>query len=258
MDVGFELRQTRERRGMSLQQLSRITKINLRVLDAIEASDADRLPAAVFTRSFVRTYAAEIGLDPDDIWRRYLEQFDQPVAVAPATAEPDPVEPADNAPPWPRARVLYGRFGQIAVLVLVGLTAFALSRSSSDEPQAKTTPQAAPTVSAAGVMPSLPSEAQPVGTAGTAVVGGLQLTIAPIGPCWVQATVNGERIFATELRSGDRRNVDAPSEVTLRVGDPATFVFTINGKPARVGGVAGQAVTVQITKENFAQFLVRS
>src|SRR4051812_36182272 len=107
MDVGLALRQARERRGPSLLQPSKITKISLRILQAIEASDEDSLPAPVFTRSFVKTYAAEVGLDPDDTLRRYLEQFEP--------AEPDgegtPDEPQQPAPPrstpaWAPARVL--------------------------------------------------------------------------------------------------------------------------------------------------------
>src|SRR5215471_3607056 len=102
MDVGLELRQARERRGLSLQQVSKITKISVPVLQAIEAADDARLPAPVFTRSFVKTYAAEVGLDRDDTLRRYLEQFEsaespndagaaaQPVASTPARAPSRP------------------------------------------------------------------------------------------------------------------------------------------------------------------------
>src|SRR5690349_22561581 len=90
MDVGLELRQARERRGLSLQQLSHTTKISPRVLQAIEAADEDRLPAPVFTRSFVKTYAKEVSLDPDDTMRRYFEQLMPPAPV-------DTVEPGTTS-----------------------------------------------------------------------------------------------------------------------------------------------------------------
>ena len=257
MDVGFELRQTRERRGMSLQQLSRITKINLRVLDAIEAQDADRLPVAVFTRSFVRTYAAEIGLDPDDTWRRYAEQFDTADPALPLAAEVEPDMAAEPFPVSRGARVLQGRFGTTAVLVLVGLTAYVLARKDATEG----TPQpasAAVTVSAASLAQPPQTEAQPVGTSGTALtpLDALRVTFAPTGPCWVGATVNGERVLGTLLNPGEQRSVDAQADVTLRVGDPSTCAFSINGKPAKVPGAAGQAVTVLLTRENAARFVV--
>jgi cytoskeletal protein RodZ len=257
MDVGLELRQARERRGCSLLQLSRITKISPRVLEAIETCDDTVLPAPVFTRSFVRTYAAEVKLDPDDTLRRYMEQFESPeeLSRSAAAAEPEASAQLDHDSGWRSARVLYGRFGTATVLVLAGITVLALAGRNYKETQ----PNATAPATAGGAAPAAP-EAQPVATSGVAATPAdrLQLTIAPTGPCWVQAIVNGERVFATELKSGDRRLVDAPSDVTLRVGDPATFEFSINGKPAKVPGAPGQAVTVQITRENYSQFLLRS
>ena len=76
-------------------------------------------------------------------------------------------------------------------------------------------------------------------------------------PCWVQATVGGETVFATLLNAGDRRTVDATSDVTLRVGDPAVFGLSIDGMPARIPGEPGRAVTVRITRDNLRQFLTR-
>ena len=88
MDVGLELRQARERRGLSLQRLSSTTKISPRVLQAIETCDERQLPAWVFTHSFVKCYATEVGLDPEDTVHRYLDQFAQPAQVEGQTVEP--------------------------------------------------------------------------------------------------------------------------------------------------------------------------
>jgi hypothetical protein len=57
------------------------------------------------------------------------------------------------------------------------------------------------------------------------------------------------------MRPGDQDSFDMRKETVLRVGDPAAFTFTINGKAGRSLGPAGEAVTVQITKENYRDFL---
>src|SRR5947209_19815378 len=88
MDVGLELRLTRERQGISLQHLSNVTKISPRVLQAIEAAEEVHLPAPVFTRAFVKSYAREVGLDPAEMASRYLAQFDPPEEVQPTTEAP--------------------------------------------------------------------------------------------------------------------------------------------------------------------------
>ena len=76
-DFGGKLRQARERRGVSLRQIAASTKISLAVLEALERNDVSRLPGGIFTRAFVRSYAAEIGLDPEETVREFLARFDQ-------------------------------------------------------------------------------------------------------------------------------------------------------------------------------------
>lgn len=262
MDVGLELRQARERRGMSLQQISNNTKISLRVLQAIEASDEARLPARVFTRSFVRSYATEVGLDPESTMRRYVEQIEPPQApptasIDQAAPEPPRAAPQDAHTAASKGRILRGRFGTAAVILLTGTTGILLAGREARHEQSGETPRPlSRSVNAAAPIPAGTAPA-PVGTSGAAAESPnvLHLAIAPTGPCWVQAKVGGESVFGTLLAAGDRKTVDTPSDVTLRVGDPATFAFSINGKPARVPGTAGQAVTVRVTKENFRQFL---
>jgi cytoskeletal protein RodZ len=245
-----------------LQQLSRTTKISPRVLQVLESSDESRLPARVFTRSFVRSYAVEVGLDPDDIVRRYLEQLeDVPPAVPVEPGEPDThhVAAPSEAPVRPPARVLHGRFGTATVLTIVAVAIVVLAatrdRGAPRAAAAAAAPQHA--VATAGFAPASAAPVTPVGTGGSApaAIDALHIVLAPTGPCWVQATVGENRLFGGLLNAGDRRPIDAPSEVTLRVGDPAAFAFTINGKPARIAGVAGQAVTIRITRDNYAQFL---
>ena len=64
LGVGDELRQARIRRGRSLQQANQATRIALRYLEAIEAEDWDRMPAATYARGFISSYAQYLGLDP--------------------------------------------------------------------------------------------------------------------------------------------------------------------------------------------------
>ena len=76
MDVGAALRDAREQRRLSLDQLSRTTKISVATLRAIESNEIHRLPGGIFTRWFLRAYAHEVGLDVEDTVKRYLAQFE--------------------------------------------------------------------------------------------------------------------------------------------------------------------------------------
>src|SRR4051812_41391280 len=79
--VGARLREAREKRGVSLRQIANTTRISVMSLEAVERSDLSRLPGGIFTRSFIRAYAEEVGLDPD----RTIQDF---IAELPADAWP--------------------------------------------------------------------------------------------------------------------------------------------------------------------------
>lgn len=65
------LRAGRSHRGMSLDDVARVTKIQPRILERLEAGKFDGLPAEVFVRGFVRSFARCVGLDEAEALRRY-------------------------------------------------------------------------------------------------------------------------------------------------------------------------------------------
>jgi cytoskeleton protein RodZ len=80
-DFGGKLRQAREVRGITLRQIAASTKISVAALEALERNDVSKLPGGVFSRAFVRSYAAEIGLDPDQVLHEFLDRFDSAATV---------------------------------------------------------------------------------------------------------------------------------------------------------------------------------
>ena len=74
-DFGAKLRKAREGRGISLRQIASSTKISVAALEALERNDVSRLPGGLFSRAFVRSYAAEVGLDPDTVLNEFLDRF---------------------------------------------------------------------------------------------------------------------------------------------------------------------------------------
>jgi cytoskeletal protein RodZ len=86
---GSRLREARERRGMSLRQIANATKISVSALEALERNDLSRLPGGIFSRAFVRSYAIEVGLDPDKTIDDFVAQLpSDPVSGGLRTSEP--------------------------------------------------------------------------------------------------------------------------------------------------------------------------
>lgn len=74
-DFGSRMRHVREQRGVSLREIAEATKFSVSALEALERNDISRLPGGIFSRAFVRSYAAEIGIDPEQTVREFLSQF---------------------------------------------------------------------------------------------------------------------------------------------------------------------------------------
>lgn len=74
-DFGARLREARERRGLTLRVIADTTKISVRALEALEKNDISRLPGGIFSRAFVRAYATEIGLDPEQTVAEFITRF---------------------------------------------------------------------------------------------------------------------------------------------------------------------------------------
>jgi cytoskeletal protein RodZ len=69
--LGSYLKEQRERRGMSVVELSRVTRIPRASLEAIETDRFDELPGEVFARGFLKAYAQAVSLVPADVLARY-------------------------------------------------------------------------------------------------------------------------------------------------------------------------------------------
>ncbi len=69
--VGAGLREVRERLGWRLGDLATNLRIRLEFLEAIEAGNLQALPGVAYRAGFVRTYARALGLDPEEILRRF-------------------------------------------------------------------------------------------------------------------------------------------------------------------------------------------
>ena len=72
--LGSWLRREREKRGVTLSKISEETKLAVPLLRGLEADDLSRWPGGIFRRSFARSYATAIGLDPELVVRRVEEE----------------------------------------------------------------------------------------------------------------------------------------------------------------------------------------
>jgi len=267
-DFGGTLRSARERKGISLRHIANATKISMGALEALERNDFGRLPGGIFSRSFVRAYAQEVGLDPDQTVADFLkeagETFEPPPAIAqedaPMLDRPDPA--LDFRQSWRPARV-FGLGTWTMVILFIGipvaiyLTVRAMNRAAPEAapPAAVSQPQQpAAQPPPMGAQPQTPA---PSGGPIPDLEPGqtMRLVIAPTAECWVSLTIDGEPKLSRILAAGERETHEIREGAVLRVGDAGAIAFTINGRPSKPVGARGVPETIRITRENFKEFI---
>lgn len=82
--LGSFLRREREKRGLTLEQVSAATKVSLKILQALEEDAYSNLPAKPFLRGFVASYVRFIGLDPQEILTRFHRFIEEKLQERPS------------------------------------------------------------------------------------------------------------------------------------------------------------------------------
>ena len=86
-DFGALLRDSRERRGMSLAELSRQTRIPEAMLEALESERLERLPPPTYLRGFIRAYARAVQVPAEEPLARYARATSAAQVTAQAASE---------------------------------------------------------------------------------------------------------------------------------------------------------------------------
>jgi cytoskeletal protein RodZ len=241
MNIGAQLRASRESKGLSIETVAHATRVQPRILSAIELNDVAAIPPRPFGRGFVRAYAREIGLDAESIVSAYFAQFasSAPVPVGAATRRDA------DATPWPLGWI----WAVAALAIVLGVTAAAILLT--DRPQAPVTEPAAVGTSGAAVAAGAPAaplaatrpEPSPAPASMTVVVRATRR-------CWVNATADGERAIYRLMEAGALETLRASREIAMRVGDAGALTWTINGVDRGPVGEDGEVKTVRLTPDS--------
>jgi len=187
VEVGKQLFEARQTRGLTLESISHSTKIPVSLLRAIECDDASRLPQGFFTRAFVRAYANEVGLNADELLDSGELGEVEEVAVAPPT-EQVPIQESSSSRSF------------FVVLALAAVCAIYYSGFGSHA-----TPAEVPAVTVTAPIQRL----QPV-------------AVAP--PCTpVEPAVTPVRSIRRTLAVAPSTTTDSPTQIeTVSAGEPST------------------------------------
>ena len=278
MNLGAMLRQARGARKLTCEQLSRTTRIPLRIIVSMEQDEWTKVPGGIFLARLPAGVRAR-----KSAWTATRS----PLNSMPNTRRrPNPGTP--EPPPTPVRAMLRVRWPALpgranrwltwsalpALLLLVYLSgrwSAPGDRQASDLP----VPPAAIPANALGGPPArrigtasapaavgapAPTAAEPRSGAGAVprdIVlpapnpdSPLVVDVTVTRACWVSASADGERTVYRILHPGER--IQARGRVlTFRVGDAGALRLSLDGQPARPLGASGEVVSVRITRDNY-------
>lgn len=216
--VGDQLRQAREAKGLTLDDVAAQTRIPIRHLRSIEDSRWEDLPAVTYTIGFARNYANAVGLDGAEIGRTLRYQIGG--VERPATVSPEIYAPSDPARAPSRTIVW------VAVLLLIGLVAAYLiwrSQSQDGAAPAEQKVEQADTAPAPEAPPAAPQN-----------VTGQQVTLVAVQPVWFRITDradNNRRVTERILQPNEQYQVPLNiRQPLIRTSEPQNMRLLINGQ----------------------------
>jgi transcriptional regulator with XRE-family HTH domain len=243
-DLGGGLRRAREQSGLTLKQIADATKLSVRNLTALENNRVEQLPGGIYRRAIVRSYAAHVGLDPEQTLRAFLAKHPDDV---PTWADLMP-----TGKPEPRRRPLHTILSAMGALIPVfaAVFYFTLSARGTETPQ-----------HLFDVMPGrgdvVHASMIPTSLTGSRSYDAVAMMVSVSSSTALQIVADGREVAVGRFEAGEVIRLTLGSDVVL-VGDNAGAVhFSINGRAGRTLGESGSPLAARISRSDYQDWLIQ-
>src|SRR5271155_468871 len=262
---GERLKREREMREVSLDELTKATRISQRFLEALENEDWKKLPGGVFGRGFVRTIAGYLGLDEESLLSEYdLARGD----VSHSSSRPE--ERIPSTPAWVPLLAVLVLCAVVAGLFFAGRYAwrrYAAHRQAqpssvlfmppqdpsaeSARSQSAPAPPSAPVVNPETSAPvdAAESSADTPGVAGLGVAA-LDLSVSTSAATRVRVVGDDKLLFDGELPAGVNRHFAANDHFEITAADSSAVLLELNHQVMRPLGPPGASGTMVLSSKD--------
>jgi len=247
-EFGERLKREREMREVSMEELTKATRISKRFIEALENEEWEKLPGGVFGHGFVRTIARYLGLDEE----AFLGEYDLARSEKMQPAPPKPEERIPSPPKWiPVAAV--------AVLLLLVVGLFYAGRYGWQRYAERRATRRASEASLATRPESGASSAAPVDATGSSpassasAINSLDLSVSTSAATRVRVIADGKLQIDSELPAGETRHFSASEQFEVTAGDSSAVLLELNGQAMPPVGAPGASGTIVLSQKDLRQ-----
>jgi cytoskeletal protein RodZ len=225
------LRQAREEKSISVEEIANQTLIRLAFLYAMEKGQFEELPEPVYVQGFIRRYADAVNLDGNAFAHNFGVIF-----LSEKSSNLN-----ENVDTKPDIHIpLF-----VPYLLLLIAACFGLFHILNLQPKAESLSQnknllltskqkTAPADVNSLAIASIPTPE--VSPTPQAIANQVQVTLELKGESWVRIKVDGKTEFTGNLKKGERKTWTAKKELTVRSGNAGAVLVSANQKEAKPFG----------------------
>ena len=234
---GERLKRERELREVTLDEVSKATRISARFLQALENEDWPKLPGGVFGRGFVRTIARYLGLGEESL----LAEYDLARGEGAISAPPKPEERIPSPPKWlPVAAVL------VILLLFAGLIFGGIYAWRKIKARRLAKPQQSSIVQPTPAMATL-------APAAPAAKISLQLAVSTSAPTHMRILADGKAVLDADLLAGQNRRFAASNQFEVSTSDSSAVLLELNGNMIAPLGTPGSSGKIVLSAKDLRQ-----
>jgi cytoskeleton protein RodZ len=238
---GERLKRERELREVTLEEVSKATRISARFLEALEGEDWAKLPGGVFGRGFVRTIARYLGLSEESL----LAEYDLARGENAVPAQPKPEDRIPSPPKWIPAVALLVVMLLLAGLAFGGVYAWRKWKAHRLKQQSPATSSQL-TSSTLDVAAQQSPAATPTATA-------LALNPSTSAATHVRVTADDAVALDADLPAGENRHFTATRQFEVAATDSSAVLLELNGVMMPPIGTPGSSGKMFLSAKDLKQ-----
>lgn len=234
---GRYLQSIRLEKKISLEKVSEETRIGMSILQIIEKEDLEALPAEVFVRGFLRSFAKAVGADAGEAVRLYQARLNMEHTLADAGRFSG------------RSSIKFWRYLVLSVVALLSVMALSIYGVSYFQNQAhmpQTEVKQEDSVKQKGTLPEGQQLSITSGNAPAESAEKLILQIAAVEDTWVKVIIDNKEPNEYNLNAGEQMELEALTGYNLLIGNAAGLTLTLNENPIPISGKIGEVVSIQL------------